>query len=434
MKIYRYASTAARKKLERIINRGTDYSRKNYQQVEAIIRDLRANQHAALEKYTRRFDAPSLTADRFKVTRDEMTAAAGQVDKSFSRALNRAARQITAFHQEQKSASWFNTPRPGVLVGQRVTPVESAGIYVPGARGGETPLVSTVLMGAIPAKTAGVPRVAMVTPPRSDGSVSPHLLVAARKVGVDEIYKVGSAWAIAALACGTATIPRVDMIAGPGNLYVALAKRILAGTVGIDILAGPSEILIIADASADPAHLAADLLSQAEHDELSAAVLITPDEAVAEKTAVEIERQLDRLKRKTTAEKALAGYGGLFVVDGLKTAFELANRFAPEHLELQIENPFDWLEAVRNAGAVFLGGYTPEPVGDYVAGPNHTLPTAGSARFSSALSTSDFMKKTSIVRYTAAALRREAADVICLAETEGLDAHAHAVRARLDKK
>ncbi|MFP4446918.1 MAG: histidinol dehydrogenase [Desulfosudaceae bacterium] len=434
MKIHRYPTAAARTRLDRIIDRGSDYTRKNHQAVAAIIREVRKKGDAALEKYTQQFDAPRMNAARFRVTAQEMAAAAGQVDKSFTRALNRAVRQITDFHRQQQNQSWFDTPRPGVLVGQRVTPVDSAGLYIPGARGGETPLVSTVLMGAIPARAAGVPRVVMVTPPRRDGSVSPHLLVAAKKTGVEEIYKIGSAWAIAALAYGTQTIPRVDMIAGPGNLYVSLAKKILIGTVGIDMVAGPSEILIIADQTADPACLAADLLSQAEHDALSAAVLMTTEESVARQAAVEIDRQLAGLKRKAIAEQALAAYGGLFVVDRLATAFALANRFAPEHLELQIADAQDHLDAVRNAGAVFLGPYTPEPVGDYVAGPNHTLPTAGSARFASALSTVHFTKKTSIVRYTETAFRREAADVVCLAETEGLDAHANAVRIRLKRE
>ncbi len=271
----------------------------------------------------------------------------------------------------------------------------------------------------------------MVTPPKKDGSVDPHLLVAADKAGVDEVYKVGSAWAVAALAGGTQTIPKVDMIAGPGNKYVTLAKKILSGLVGIDIIAGPSEILIVADHTADPRYLAADLLSQAEHDALASAVLITPVKDIARRTAAEIKTQMSRLSRRETAEQSLAAYGGIFVVDTLETALDMANRFAPEHLELQVEDPFARLGAIRNAGAVFLGRYTPEPIGDYVAGPNHTLPTGGCARFASALSTTHFLKRTSVVYYSETALKKEAPDAVKLAETEGLGAHANAIRVRL---
>lgn len=420
--------------MRRIMNRGADYSRKDYQQVEAILRDVRRNGDRAVEKYSQRFDAPGLTVDRFRVTSGEIKAAGRKVDRTFMRALNRAIRQIESFHQAQKEKSWFSADRPGVVVGQQVTPVDSAGIYVPGARGGETPLVSTVLMGAAPARQAGVPRIIMVTPPRKDGSVDPHLLVAADKAGVNEVYKVGSAWAVAALAYGTETIPRVNMIAGPGNKYVALAKRMVSGQVGIDIIAGPSEILIIADHTADPRYLAADLLSQAEHDALAASVLLTVDGDIARRTAREITGQLAALSRRQTAEQALAAYGGIFVVDTIDTAVAVANRYAPEHLELQVAEPFAMLGKIRNAGAVFLGRYTPEPIGDYVAGPNHTLPTGGCARFSSALSTSHFLKRTSVVYYDEAALKVEAADAVKLAETEGLGAHANAIRVRLDKK
>ena len=417
--------------MRRIMNRGADYSRKDYQQVEAILRDVRKNGDKAVEKYTQRFDAPGLTIDRFRVTPQEIKAAGREVDRSFMRALNRAIRQIEAFHHAQKEKSWISTDRPGVVVGQQITPVDSAGIYVPGAQGGKTPLVSTVLMGASPARQAGVSRIIMVTPPRKDGSVDPHLLIAADKAGVHEVFKVGSAWAIAALAYGTETIPRVNMIAGPGNKYVALAKRLVSGLVGIDIIAGPSEILIVADHTADPRYLAADLLSQAEHDALAASVLLTVDRDIALRTAREISVQLAALSRRQTADQALAAYGGIFVVETIDAAVEIANRYAPEHLELQVADPFAMLGKIRNAGAVFLGRYTPEPIGDYVAGPNHTLPTGGCARFSSALSTSHFLKRTSLVYYDAAALKAEAADAIKLAETEGLGAHANAIRVRL---
>lgn len=415
------------------MSRGTDYTAKDYRQVEAILADVRRNGDKAVEKYTRQFDAPGLAVKQFRVTPQEIKAAGRQVDRTFRRALNRAISQIERFHRAQQERSWISTDRPGVVVGQQITPVDSAGIYVPGARGGETPLVSSVLMGAAPARQAGVPRIVMVTPPKKDGSVSPHLLVAADKAGVTEVYKVGSAWAIAALAYGTETIPKVDMIAGPGSKYVVLAKRVLAGMVGIDMIAGPSEILIIADHTADPRYLAADLLSQAEHDALSAAVLITLDRDIARETAREIDLQLPALSRRMTAEQSLAAYGGIFVVDKMDTALAAANRYAPEHLEMQVEDPFAHLGKIRNAGAVFLGRYTPEPIGDYVAGPNHTLPTGGCARFSSALSTAHFLKRTSVVYYSQAALKTEAPDAIRLAEIEGLGAHANAIRVRLGK-
>jgi len=434
MRVYDYATKAAQERMRRIMNRGTDYSGKDYRQVESILGDVRRNGDKAVEKYTRRFDAPKLTAGRFRVRPEEIKAAGRQVDRTFLRALNRAVRQIEEFHAAQQERSWISTNRPGVLVGQRITPVDSAGIYVPGARGGETPLVSSVLMGAVPARQARVPRLVMVTPPRKDGSISPHLLVAADKAGVTEVYKVGGAWAIAALAFGTETIPKVDVIAGPGNKYVALAKRIVSGMVGIDLIAGPSEIFIIADRTADPRYLAADLLSQAEHDALASAVLITPARDIARETARQVKAQTAFLSRRTTIEKSIAGYGGIFVVDTMESALAIANRYAPEHLELQVENPFAFLGGIRNAGAVFLGHCTPEPIGDYVAGPNHTLPTGGSARFASALSTTHFLKRTSLVYYSEGALKAEAADAIRLAEIEGLNAHANSIRIRLNKK
>ena len=300
-----------------------------------------------------------------------------------------------------------------------------------GGQGGLTPLVSSVLMGALPARIAGVSRLVMVTPPTHGGEVNPHLLAAAHAVGIDAVYRVGSAWAIAALAYGTATIAPVDVIVGPGNLYVTLAKKLVAGTVGIDMVAGPSEILIVADHSANPAFAAADMLSQAEHDPLASAVLLTDNAEVARETAAALEQQLSRLPRGDIAAAALRDYGAIIQVADLDAAIALANRIAPEHLELLTATPMDLVGSIRNAGAVFLGAHTPEPVGDYIAGPNHVLPTAGTARFSSALSVDNFIKKTSLIRYTAAALKKEAADIICLAETEGLDAHANAVRMRL---
>lgn len=323
--------------------------------------------------------------------------------------------------------------RDGVFLGQMMLPVSAAGIYVPGGQGGKTPLVSSVLMCGIPAKTAGVGRVMMATPAGRDGSVDPHLLVAAKIIGVDEVIKIGSAWAVAAMTYGTETIQPVDVIAGPGNVYVTIAKKLVGGTVGIDMVAGPSEILVIADDSANPDFIAADLLSQAEHDSMASAVLVTTSKSIAEAVQISLRRQLEKLERMDIAAESIRKYGAIFLVSSLDSAFALANRVAPEHLELQIQNPLDSLGKVRNAGAVFLGAYTPEPMGDYIAGPNHVLPTAGTARFSSALSVDHFMKKTSVIRYTRRAFQREAKDVIRLAETEGLQAHARSVGIRQKK-
>ena len=385
----------------------------------------------ALIDYTKQFDAAELQLNQLEVSPDEISLAVRQVDRRFKRALNRAIRQIEGFHRQQFRKSWIDTARDGVLLGQLFRPVDSAGIYVPGGQGGLTPLVSSVLMGALPARIAGVPRVVMVTPPTRSGDVNPHLLAAAKAVGIDAVYRVGSAWAIAALAHGTETIAPVDVVVGPGNLYVTLAKKLVSGTVGIDMIAGPSEILIVADQTASPAYAAADMLSQAEHDPLASAILLTDSAAVAQATAEAIERQLPLLSRRDIAAASLKQFGAIIHVPDLDAALALANRIAPEHLELLTANPMDLVGRIRNAGAVFLGPHTPEPVGDYIAGPNHVLPTVGTARFSSALSVDNFVKKTSLIRYTAEALKKEAADILCLAEIEGLDAHANAVKLRI---
>jgi histidinol dehydrogenase len=431
MKIYHYPSKTAERKISAIINRGFSFKKKDFQSVSRILEDVRRNGDDAVVKYARRFDAPGLSVDSMKVDPSEMAAALKKVDRTFVRALNRAASQIEAFHRQQVRQSWIDTRRPGVLLGQMVNPVDAAGIYVPGARGGETPLVSSVLMTAIPAKIAGVRKIVMATPSTRKGGVNPHLLAAAHKVGINRIYKIGSAWAIAALAYGTASIPRVDVIAGPGNIYVTLAKKIVAGTVGIDMIAGPSEVLVIADASANPEFIAADLLSQAEHDVLSSAVLLTDSTEIGAAVAAELEKQLAALSRKEIVAASLSGFGAIFVVPDLAAAVDLANRIAPEHLELQINEPFEYVGKIRHAGAVFLGHYTPEPVGDYVAGPNHVLPTAGTARFASALGVDHFTKKTSIIHYSRDTLKQEAADVMRLAEVEGLQAHVNSIKVRL---
>ena len=433
MKILRYPSAAADKKMGTIIGRDIDFRKADVQAVTRILNDVKRNGDKALIRYCQAFDAPGMTIEAIAVTPEETAAARTKVDRAFMQALNRSAAQIDAFHRQQLPKSWIDTRRPGTFLGQIVNPVDAAGVYVPGGKGGNTPLVSSVLMGAIPAKIAGVPNVVMVTPPMPSGEVAPHLLVAAKKAGVDAVYKVGSAWAIGALAYGTETLPKVNVIVGPGNIFVTLAKKIVAGTVGIDMIAGPSEILVVADETADPDYIAADLLSQAEHDPLASAILVTDSGELAQSVKTAVENQLAALSRADIARQSLSAFGAIMVVENLDVAIELANHIAPEHLELQVAEPMDVALRIRNAGAIFLGPYTPEPVGDYVAGPNHVLPTAGTARFSSALSVDHFIKKTSLIRYSQAAFRKEARDIICLATVEGLGAHANAIQVRLNK-
>ena len=433
MKIYSYPSEAASSRLSAIAARGVVFDDTIFENVKTILKDVASRGDAALVEYANRFDAPGLAAENLEVTPEEFASAEAAVDEGFLGAMNRAAEQIEAFHRKQLRKSWITMDRPGTLLGQLFTPVETAGVYVPGGTGGDTPLVSTVLMNAIPARIAGVDRIVMVTPSRRDGTVNPCMLAAARRVGVDAVFKAGSAWGIGALAYGTERIPRCDVIVGPGNIYVTIAKKIVSGTVGIDMIAGPSEVLIIADEAADPEYTAADLLSQDEHDALASAVLVTPSRRLAEAVTAAVDRQLENIPRSGIARRSLESYGAAFVVPDVAAAFDLANRIAPEHLELHIDAPFEHLGKVRNAGAVFVGQYTPEPMGDYIAGPNHVLPTAGTARFSSALSVDNFIKKTSVISYDKAAFRAEAPDVIRLAETEGLGAHAYSVKVRLEK-
>jgi histidinol dehydrogenase len=433
MKIYQYPTPAAEKRLLHIAKRGVGFQPKDLAAVQRILEDVRKNGDDALVKYNRRFDAPDFKLHQIMVTKDEMAAAAREVDSGFKRALNRAAKQIVSFHTRQRTNSWFDTPRPGTLLGQMVHPMDAAGIYVPGGQGGATPLVSSVLMGAVPAKIAGVSQIVMATPPTKDGIVSPYLLAAAHKAGVDAVYKVGSAWAVAALAYGTATIPKVDVIVGPGNIYVTLAKKLVAGTVQIDMIAGPSEILVLADTSADPDYVAADMLSQAEHDPMASSILVTDSQQLAESVNEALIQQLEQIDRRKIAEESLRSYGALMVVENITAAIALANRIAPEHLELIIRDPFARVGELRHAGAIFIGPFTPEPVGDYMAGPNHVLPTAGTARFSSALSVDHFIKKTSLIHYARDAFQKEAQDIIRLANIEGLGAHAQSVQVRLNQ-
>ena len=399
--------------------------------VKDILRKVRESGDEALVGYTREFDCPHFEKGDMVVSASEMDAAYSEVDGNFMRTVGKAIANITDFHRHQVPESWFTTREDGVFLGQMVNSVDAAGLYVPGGQGGETPLVSSVLMNAVPARIAGVKRLVMATPPTRQGGISPFLLVAAAEAGVTEILKMGSAWAVGAMAYGTETVEPVDVIVGPGNIFVTLAKKMVAGAVGIDMIAGPSEVLIIADGKAVPGCVAADLLSQAEHDSMATSVLITPSPDLAIAVSDELSRQLGELTRSETAEKSLCDNGLLLVVDDLDTAAAIANRFGAEHLELMVEDPWGLLPRIRHAGAVFLGSHTPEPVGDYIAGPNHVLPTMGTARFSSALGVETFLKRSSIIAYTREALMNDAEDVMRLARIEGLTAHAESIRKRM---
>lgn len=418
----------AQAEIERICDRTHDDAVVHREaSVREIVQAVQRRGDAALIEFTQEFDGFALQAENLRVSGAELDAAYQQIPKELLDAIRLAHRQIEAFHRQRVPKSWVQFGADGEVLGKRYTPVDRAGLYVPGGRASYP---STVLMNAVPAKVAGVERVVITTPPGPDGSLNPAVLVAAQEAGVEEIYRVGGAQAIAALAYGTATIPKVDVISGPGNIYVTLAKKLVYGTVGIDSLAGPSEVLIIADQSANPRWVAADLLAQAEHDPLAAAILITPDLELAKQVSLEVERQLSDHPRRLVTDKAIAHYGLAIVVDSLETAVKLSNQFAPEHLELEVEDPWALVEKVRHAGAIFLGTLTPEAIGDYVAGPNHTLPTSGAARYASALSVETFLKSSSLIEYTAASLQRVARAVDVLATAEGLESHAESVRLR----
>ena len=399
--------------------------------VAEILAAVRERGDAALIEYTRKFDAPAFTLDQLKVSDRELAEAYGLVDLPFMEALQLAIDRIRDFHQREKEQSWMVTEENGTITGRLVQPVEVAGLYVPGGQGGKTPLVSSVLMNGLPAGIAGVERRVMMTVPSADGSVNPALLVAAQEIGITEIYKAGSAWAIAALAFGTESVPRADVIVGPGNQFVTEAKRQVSGRVKIDMIAGPSEVLIVADQDANPAHIAADLLAQAEHDPLALSMLVTTSQKVAGQVAAELEAQLKQLSRAEIARASLTERGVILVADDLDQAMAIANRIAAEHLELLVANPFAWLPKIRHAGAIFLGPHTPESAGDYMAGPNHVLPTMGTARFSSALGVETFIKKSSIIAYSEEALKAHGEQIQQLANLEGLTAHARSVGLRL---
>jgi len=400
------------------------------QTVEAILADVRERGDAALCEYTERFDRLKLDATTLEVSTAEIEQALAAVDRETLATLQLAADRIATFHRRQKEETWLTDDEPDIRLGQMVTPLDRVGIYVPG---GKAAYPSSVLMNAVPAKVAGVGEIIMVVP-MPDGVVNPYVLAAAHIAGVDRIFKIGGAQAVAALAYGTASIPKVDKITGPGNIYVATAKRLVFGTVDIDMIAGPSEILVINDGSGEPAHIAADLLSQAEHDELAASILITTDEAFGRRVVDELENQLVLLSRATIARQSINNYGAVIVARDLAEAAEFSNRIAPEHLELAVAEPFELLPQIRHAGAIFLGHNTPEAAGDYLAGPNHTLPTGGTARFFSPLGTDDFVKKSSLISFSKEGLERLGKSIVRIAELEGLEAHAKSVSIRLGKE
>lgn len=397
------------------------------QVVEKIVNDVRLEGDDAVLRYTHSIDGVTLTTKTIEVSATEFDEALKKVDTKVLAAIRQAIANVKSFHREQLPKSWLTYREHGTMLGQSCIPLERVGIYVPG---GTAIYPSSVIMNAVPAVVAGVKEIIMVVPPSKDGSVNPNVLMAAREAGVTRVFKVGGAQAIAALAFGTKCIPKVDKITGPGNIFVTLAKKAVYGHCDIDMLAGPSEILIVADDTADPSYLAADMLSQAEHDVLASSILVTDSDALASKVSKEVMCQLAQLPRKEIAESALKRNGLIIVTEDIMHAIDLANLSAPEHLEIVTAQPFAMLPYVRNAGAVFLGPYSPEPLGDYLAGPNHVLPTGGTARFYSVLNVETFMKKTSIIAYTKKALSEVASQVITLAETEGLEAHANAIRVR----
>lgn len=401
------------------------------QAVEEIIRNVRARGDSSLVEYGRKFDAPNLTENQLQVNAQELKEAYRQIDQDFLSSLTLAIERIQSFHEREMEDSWLQTRDDGTIVGRLVRPVDCAGLYVPGGQGGSTPLVSSVLMNGIPAGIAGVPRRVMVTPPDEHGSINPYLLVAAQEIGITEIFKAGSAWAVAALAYGTESVPSVDVIVGPGNQYVTEAKRLVSGRVKIDMIAGPSEVLIVADETAPVANVAADMLAQAEHDTQALAVLITTSRELAQAVPAELDRQLAVLSRKEIAEKSIGDRGVILIADDLEQAIDLANDIAIEHLELCIDDPWAMVPFIRHAGAVFLGNNTPEAAGDYVAGPNHVLPTMGTARFASALGVETFLKKSSIISYSKAALQADSEHIQRLANLEALTGHANSVAVRV---
>lgn len=416
--------------LESLLKRSPNSYGEYEARVAEIIEEVRKNRDAAVFAYTERFDHAKIDANHLIVTEEEISEAYENVDPQLLKVIRKSLVNIRDFHSKQLQNSWFTSGENGTILGQKVTPLDKVGVYVPG---GKAVYPSSVLMNVVPAKVAGVPHIYMTTPPDANGKICASTLVAAKEAGVDVIYKVGGAQAIAALAFGTESIPKVDKIVGPGNIYVALAKKAVFGHVSIDSIAGPSEILVLADETATPKYVAADLLSQAEHDEMASAILITTSKALAEEVAKEIDYFVAKLSRKDIITKSLDNYGYLLVAPDMETAIDAVNEIASEHLEIVTKNPFDTMTRVKNAGAIFLGEYSSEPLGDYFAGPNHVLPTNGTAKFFSALSVDDFIKKSSIISYSREALQDVYKDIVQFAECEQLTAHANSIKVRFEE-
>lgn len=425
IEIVKADGTTERAFLDQLKNRSGEVDKKVTQAVSEILDQVRCKGDEAVREYTIRFDGKA--PDNPEITKEELVSYLETGNKDIIDSLRRAEENIRDFHTRQKQQSWITTREDGVLMGQRVRGLARVGIYVPG---GTAAYPSSVLMNAVPAKIAGVKEIVMVTPPGKDGKPNPDIMVAAAIAGVDRVFLMGGAQAVGALAYGTQTVPKVDKIVGPGNIYVATAKKLLYGTVDIDMVAGPSEILVLADETANPKYLAADLMSQAEHDVLASAILLTTSEEIARRTVEEVERQIKTLSRPAIIEQSLRNYGAIIVCRDLTEAVDFANELAPEHLEVCLANPLEYIGRLDNAGSVFLGNYSPEPLGDYYAGPNHVLPTSGTARFFSPLSVDSFIKKSSFIYYTRPALEEAKEDIIRIAEAEGLTAHANSIQVR----
>ena len=414
-----------------LLKRSTnDYG--EYEKIVAdIINQVRTRKEDAIFEYSLKFDKCTTTRENFQVTREEIEAAYLELDDHFIQVMKDSAKNIREYHEKQKRNSWFDAKEDGTILGQKITPMQTVGVYVPG---GKAAYPSTTLMNVVPAKVAGVPNIIMTTPAGADGKVNPATLVAADIAGVNKIFKVGGAQAIAALAYGTEMIPKVDKIVGPGNIFVALAKRAVYGHVSIDSIAGPSEILVLADESANPRYVAADLLSQAEHDEMASAILITTSKKLAEEVSKEVDAFTSQLSRKEIIQKSLDNYGYILLADDMNMAIDAANEIASEHLEILTVNPFDTMTKIKNAGAIFLGEYSSEPLGDYYAGPNHVLPTNGTAKFFSPLNVDDYVKKSSIISYSREALQKVHKDIELFAQKEGLTAHANSIHVRFENE
>mgnify|MGYP000852801670 FL=1 len=425
IRIAKADGVSERELINQLKARSGEIDRKVTSAVTDILNNVKQNGDDAVREYTLKFDGhmPS----KFEISREEIDSSPDKCDRDFILALYKAADNIRDFHARQKQQSWLEPKQNGVILGQRIRGLKRVGVYVPG---GTAAYPSSVLMNVIPAKIAGVKEIVMVTPPQKDGTANPDILAAAKIAGVDRVFLIGGAQAVAALAYGTQSVPKVDKIVGPGNIFVATAKKLLYGTVDIDMIAGPSEILIVADKSANPKFLAADLMSQAEHDKMASAILLTTSEETANETAKELSRQMQTLERRDIIEQSLNDFGAIIVCKDISEAVDFANELAPEHLELAVDNPMEYIGRVDNAGSVFLGHYSPEPLGDYFAGPNHVLPTSGTARFFSPLSVDSFIKKSSFIYYTEPALSEAKNDIIKLAETEGLTAHANSIKVR----